>query len=106
MAEETTPTTPTYHISIWDQPEPLYVCQLCVPPYKGTLAQVTQHLDHDHHAPAIPTSHIPALLLLRAEAEARQAGASPEEAAQVHVRAVAARKAEMAARAAQEQAHE
>jgi len=75
---------PTYHIDIWADP-PAYVCQLCVPAttFRGTVPEVTQHLQDVHQADAIPTAHIEALLTLRREADARRAGASPAEAAEI-----------------------
>lgn len=57
----------TYHISIWDDPVQ-YVCQLCLPGFRGTLAEVTQHLHDAHDREAIPTPGHEQLLALRTEA--------------------------------------
>ena len=56
----------TYHVDIWSEP-PTYVCQLCIPAdaFRGTVAEVTQHLTEVHQADAIPTPQIEVLLAMR-----------------------------------------
>jgi hypothetical protein len=79
-------STWTYHVDIWTDP-PTYVCQLCVPAEacRGTVVEVTQHLQDVHQAAAIPSPSMDALLALRS-ASAPQDPAplaptpSPEEA--------------------------
>jgi hypothetical protein len=67
MADE---PIPTYHVDIWT-PTPSYVCQLCVPAeaFRGTVDEVTQHLQDVHQAEAIPTPQMDKLLALRADSD-------------------------------------
>jgi hypothetical protein len=73
------PPAPTYHVYIWTEPmdgPPDYVCLLCVPPteaYRGTLEQVTAHLQTVHQADAIPTPMMDQMLAQRAEVAAAAA---------------------------------
>lgn len=69
---ESDPQTPTYHVSMWDQPVPTYVCLLCHA--SGlTLDEVAAHLASLHTAAAVPTPMIPSLLKMREEDDARLA---------------------------------
>ena len=75
MAE--TPPTPTYHVSIWDEHGPSYVCLLCHEAWGLTVEGVTTHLRAVHDAAALPAPGMETLLALRAEADAR-AAATPQ----------------------------
>jgi hypothetical protein len=66
---------PNYHVSVWDEPVPTYLCLIC--DLRGlTLAAVTAHLAEAHASAAIPTPAIPHLLRFRDEADT-SAAASP-----------------------------
>jgi hypothetical protein len=66
------PGTPTYHIAIWEQPVPLYVCLLCpADAPRFTLDDIKIHVPTVHFCDAVPTETIPMLIALRADADAR-----------------------------------
>jgi hypothetical protein len=69
--------TPTYHVSVWDDPAPTYVCLLC--PVRGlTLAEVTAHVWDTHAVEAVPTPQMDDLLAMRAASDAAAAGEMPQ----------------------------
>lgn len=75
------PRMPTYHIALWDEPAPRYVCLLCPHPAPHlTLDEVRQHVPAVHEQDAVPTETIPHMLSIRAMAEAEAAAqAAPAE---------------------------
>src|SRR5262245_6310634 len=76
------PAMPTYHVAIWDMPEPRYVCLLCPPDApRYDLEGIKVHVPTVHDVDAVATETVPMLLGLRAEADARMAVEAAQQAA-------------------------
>lgn len=59
------PLPATYHVSLWDEGGPAYVCLLC--PTNAphlSLDEVKAHIPRAHDCDAVPTGQIPMLLML------------------------------------------
>jgi hypothetical protein len=71
----------TYHLDLWTDPAPSYVCALCVHEFPTlrfvTVEDVTTHLTDVHAAAAVPTPEMADLFVLREDSDARRAAANP-----------------------------